>query len=181
MIPLRIAVIGSGRLGGFHAQKIAASPHFQLVGVVDSSPIARERLAKERGVPAYDSHEALVGSIDAAIVATPSVHHFQIARDLLRAGVHLLVEKPLAVTAAEANELVEVAHRNGLVLQVGHVERFNPALEAAAPDMAQPQYIEAVRSSPFTFRSTDIGAVLDLMVHDIDIVLSLVKFAFMSR
>ena len=112
--------------------------------------------------------------VDAAIVATPSTHHFQISRDLLRSGIHLLVEKPLTIAAAEANELVETARRSGVVLQVGHVERFNPALQAAMPDMAHPQYIETVRSSPFTFRSTDIGAVLDLMVHDIDIVLSLV-------
>jgi predicted dehydrogenase len=175
MNQLRIAVIGAGRLGGFHAQKIVQSPHFKLVGIIDPSVVAREQLAAKYGTSAFDSHKDLFGKIDAAIVASPSSHHFDAARELLAGGVHLLVEKPLATTAHEAGELVEIARRTGVVLQVGHVERFNPAFSAVASCTSDPQYIEAVRSSPFTFRSMDIGAVLDLMIHDIDLVLSLAR------
>ena len=118
-------------------------------------------------------HRSLAGQIDAAVIAAPTRLHHAIALDLLDRGVHLLVEKPLAATAAEADDLVKAARRRGLVLQVGHVERFNPAL-GPLPDLADPKYMEALRAGPFTFRSTDIGVVLDLMIHDIDLVLSLV-------
>jgi predicted dehydrogenase len=108
-------------------------------------------------------------------VATPTAQHHQVAVDLLRGGVHLLVEKPIALTVAEADEMVALAQQQRLVLRVGHVERFNPALASVRPHLSQPHYIEAVRSSTYTFRSTDIGVVLDLMIHDIDLVLSLVQ------
>ncbi len=172
---LRIAIIGSGRLGGFHAQKLAGIPDVQIVGVVDPLPASRERLAAELHVPALASHTALVGKIDAAVIATPTVAHHRVALDFLKAGTHLLVEKPLCATVAEADELVELARQRKVVLQVGHVERFNPALEAAAQHLQEPKYIETVRTSGFTFRSMDIGVVLDLMIHDIDLVLSLVR------
>ena len=123
----------------------------------------------------YASHIALLGRIDAAVIAAPTVLHHRLAVDCLEAGTHLLVEKPICTTVAEADELVELARRQQLVLQVGHVERFNPALVAAIPYARNPKFIEAVRASGFTFRSMDVGVVLDLMIHDIDLVLSLVR------
>jgi predicted dehydrogenase len=172
---LRVAVIGSGRLGGFHAQKLACMAGVELVGAVDPLPANRDRLAAELRTTAFASHEPLVGKIDAAVIATPTIAHHRVAVDFLKAGTHLLVEKPLSATVAEADDLVEMARRRKVVLQVGHVERFNPALAAAAPHLEEPKFIEAVRASGFTFRSMDIGVVLDLMIHDIDLVLSLVR------
>ena len=174
-MPLRIAIIGCGRLGTFHAQKLARMPDVQIAGVVDPLPAGRDRLAVELHTSALDSHVSLVGKVDAAVIATPTVMHHQVAVDLLKAGTHLLVEKPLCATVAEADELVDLARRRKVVLQVGHVERFNPAFSAAAAHLQDPKYIEAVRASSFTFRSMDIGVVLDLMIHDIDLVLSLVR------
>jgi predicted dehydrogenase len=172
---LRIAIIGCGRLGTFHAQKLARMPDVQIAGVVDPLPAGRERLAAELHTSALDSHSSLVGKIDAAVIATPTVLHHEVALNLLNGGAHLLVEKPLCSTVAEADDLVDLARRRKVVLQVGHVERFNPAFAAAAPCLQEPKYIEAVRTSGFTFRSMDIGVVLDLMIHDIDLVLSLVR------
>ncbi len=170
-----MAVVGVGRLGGFHAQKLARFPGVELVAVVDPVPSCRSRLAAQCGTQALADHRPLLGQIDAAVVAAPTQHHHTIASELLNWGVHLLVEKPLCATSAQADELVKAARRNGAVLQVGHVERFNPALTAALPHVAGPKYIEAVRAGGFTFRSTDIGVVLDLMIHDLDLVLCLVR------
>ncbi len=170
---LRMAVIGAGRLGSFHAQKLAARQDVQLVAVVDPSPAARDRLASACGAEALAHHKAVLGQIDAAVLAAPTFLHFAVGMDLLRAGVHCLIEKPLAARLDEADQLVDLARQQGVVLQVGHIERFNPAFEAALPLVRNPKYIEAVRASPYTFRSTDIGAVLDLMIHDIELVLAL--------
>ena len=167
-------MIGAGRLGGFHAQKLAAREDIELVAVADPLPANRQRVAAECHTEALADYTALLGRIDAAVVATPTTLHHRIAGRLLEAGVHVLVEKPLAASRREADELVAAARRRNVVLQVGHVERFNPAFQAVSPRVGNPKYIEAVRSSGFTFRSTDIGAVLDLMIHDIDLVLSLV-------
>jgi len=174
-MPLRVAVIGAGRLGGFHAQKLARMANVELVGVVDPLVANRDRLAAELHTASYSSHLALLGRIDAAVIASPTVLHHQLAVDFLRARTHLLIEKPICTTVAEADELVELARRERLVLQVGHVERFNPAFAAATPHARNPKFIEAVRASRFTFRSMDVGVVLDLMIHDIDVVLSLVR------
>ena len=175
MAPLRVAVIGAGRLGGFHAQKLARMANVELVGVVDPLAANRDRLAAELHTGSFSSHAALLGRIDAAVIASPTVLHHRLAVDLLEAGTHLLIEKPICTTVAEADELVDLARRERLVLQVGHVERFNPALAAAVPHARNPKFIEAVRASGFTFRSMDVGVVLDLMIHDIDVVLSLVR------
>jgi predicted dehydrogenase len=171
---LRLAVIGAGRLGGFHAQKAAANADIELVAVCDPRPDARDRVAADCGARPMTDHRSLPGKIDAAVIAAPTRLHHGIAMDLIGEGVHLLVEKPLCPTVAEADELVDAARRHGVILQVGHVERFNPAMEAARAYVPNPKYIEAVRASGFTFRSTDVGVVLDLMIHDIDLVLSLV-------
>ena len=171
---LRVAVIGAGRLGGFHAQKLARMPGVELVGVVDPLAANRDRLAAELHTAAFSSHRPLLGRIDAAVIAAPTALHHRLAVDLLEAPAHLLIEKPVCTTVAQADELVELARRRRLVLQVGHVERFNPAFAAASPHVRNPKFIEAVRASAFTFRSMDVGVVLDLMIHDIDLVLSLV-------
>ncbi len=170
---LKMAVVGTGRLGRFHAQKLAASDRVELVGVADPAASHRDRVAAECGCAAFAEHTALFGRIDAAIVAAPTKWHYLLAMDLIERGIHVLVEKPLCASLAEADELVAAARRRGVVLQAGHVERFNPAFRAAAQHAAEPKYIEALRASPFTFRSTDVGVVLDLMIHDLDLVLAL--------
>ena len=175
MKPIRLAVIGAGHLGRIHARLLKQVDGAQLVAVADPIEAARQSAAAECGVPALADYRQLLGQIDAAVVATPTVLHHAVGCELLRAGVHLLIEKPLASTLAEADELLAAARAGGAILQVGHIERFNPALAAVKDQVPQPKYIQASRMSGFTFRSTDIGVVLDLMIHDIDLVLSLTK------
>jgi predicted dehydrogenase len=175
MSAVRVAVVGVGHLGRIHARILADMPGVTLAGVVDPLEVNRQEVAAAHHTTAHADHRELLGKIDAAVIATPTRHHCQVARDLLSAGVHLLVEKPLAANLAQGSELVELARRQHLVLQVGHVERFNPAFTVAQPHLREPKYIEAVRRSGFSFRSTDIGVVLDLMIHDLDLVLSLVQ------
>lgn len=175
MRPVRVAVIGAGHLGRIHARILAALPDATLVAVVDPLEKNRQEVAAQHGVAAHADHRQILGEIDAAVIATPTRFHCQVAKELLARGIHLLVEKPLATTTAQATEMVDLARRHGAVLQVGHVERFNPAFAAAQPYLRAPKYIEAVRRSGFSFRSTDIGVVLDLMVHDLDLVLSIVN------
>ncbi len=174
MSKLRVAVIGAGRLGGFHAQKLAARTDVELVAIVDPMAANRDRVAQQAGAKAVADYAELLGQIDAAVVAAPTSLHHRIGCDLLKAGVHLLVEKPLCSNWADAEELVSLARQHKAVLQVGHVERFNPAYVAAANQISEPKYIDAVRTSGFTFRSTDVGVVLDVMIHDIDLVLAMV-------
>jgi predicted dehydrogenase len=171
---LRIAVIGAGRLGGFHAQKIAARNDLEFAAVVDPLAANRDRVAAACHAEALAEYPGLFGKIDAAVVATPTRFHHRVAKDLLNAGVHVLVEKPICSTSEEAEELVALAQQHGLTFQVGHVERFNPAFETATSQVRDPKYIDAVRTSPFPFRSTDVGVVLDVMIHDIDLILSMV-------
>lgn len=175
MTPLRVAVIGAGHLGRIHARLASTAPEIDLVAVADPVEASRESVAQEAKTRAVADYRSLVGEIEAAIIASPTFTHHAIGMDLLEAGVPLLIEKPLAPTADEADELASTARSKGLVLQVGHVERFNPALSAVANDVKDPKYIEATRTSGYTFRSTDIGVVLDMMIHDLDIVLTLAK------
>jgi predicted dehydrogenase len=175
MSRLRLAVIGVGHLGKIHAKLAAGIPEIELVAVVDSRPEAREALAKETGARPVAHFRELIGEIDGAVVVTPTVTHFDVASELIRAGVHVFVEKPITPTVREADELVQLARRRQLVLQVGHVERFNPAFVSVQDRLQEPKFIEARRQSGFTFRSTDVGVIMDLMIHDIDAVLSLVK------
>ena len=177
---LRVGVIGAGHLGTIHARLIRTIDDVQLVGVVDPQPAARERIQHEWDVPVHSDHRALIGRIDAAILAAPTEHHYWIGMELAEARIHLLVEKPLALTVAEAEALIQAARSRRLVLQVGHVERFNPAFTAAAAQLARPRFIEAVRAGGYTGRSTDVGVVLDLMIHDLDLVLSLVSSPVVS-
>jgi predicted dehydrogenase len=177
---VRFAVIGVGHLGRIHARLLKQQPGAQLVGIVDPVQSSREAVAAELGCPAFADHTELAGRIDAAIVATPSRYHHAVAADLLAHGVHVFVEKPMTLNVGDADDLIREAAARNLVLQVGHVERFNPAFVAARPHLGEPKYIEAVRAGTFTCRSTDVGVVLDLMIHDIDIVLSLIDDEVMS-
>jgi predicted dehydrogenase len=168
-----VGVIGAGHLGGFHAQKLSAMDGVQLVGVADPVPAHRDRVAAECRAAAYADFRALLPGIDAAVLAVPARLHHAIGRELLDRGIHLLVEKPLATCTAEADDLLAAARRSGATLQVGHIERFNPAFQAVAAGLGPPRYVEAVRAGPFTPRGTDVGVVLDLMIHDLDLVRSL--------
>ena len=175
MTKLRLGVVGTGHLGRIHARIAANLPDVHLAAVVDSVVETREQVANETGATPLARIHDLFGNVDAVVIATPTTTHCEVARELLRGGVHLLIEKPLTTTVAEADELVTLAKRQQLTLQVGHVERFNPALTSVSEKLIDPKYIEASRCSGYTFRSTDIGVVLDLMIHDLDVVLSLVQ------
>jgi len=167
-------VVGAGYLGRFHAQKYASEAGCRLVAVADPRPEARDALARELGTTAVADHRELLGKVDAVSVVTTTPAHFAIARDFLEAGAHVLVEKPITETVEQARELISVAARCGRILQVGHLERFNPAIVAAEPELAGARFIECQRLAPFKERGTDVNVVLDLMIHDIDIVQSIV-------
>ena len=175
MNQLRVAVIGAGHLGAIHTRLLGSIGQARLMGVVDPSSAARQRICADFEVPVFAHHQEIVDRIDAAIVAVPTENHHRVTAELLALGIHVLVEKPLARTREEAEELVNLASRRRLVLQVGHVERFNPAWQAVASRIRRPRYFEAMRTSGYTGRSTDIGTVLDLMIHDLDLVLSQVR------
>jgi predicted dehydrogenase len=167
---LRTAVIGVGYLGKFHAQKFAEIPGADLVAVVDVDVEARERVAKELGVDAIGDYRKLIGAVDAVSVAVPTPAHFEIARAFLDSGTHVLVEKPITETVEQAARLIEIARQRGAVLQVGHLERFNPAVRALKPLLHNPRFVESVRIAPYNVRGTDVDVVLDLMIHDIDLI-----------
>lgn len=171
---LKLAVIGGGHLGRIHARLARSIEQIDLIGIVDPDPHARQQAQRDCRTAAFAHHRQIAGQIDAAVVAVPTIHHHAVGRELLEQGIHLLVEKPLASSLTQALQLTDAARRQGVVLQVGHVERFNPALSTALPFIKSPKYIEATRTSGFTFRSTDIGVVLDLMIHDLDVIISLV-------
>lgn len=174
MQSVRTAVIGVGYLGRFHAQKYAALPGSRLVAVADADPLARERVAAEVGCRAVDDYRKVLGEVDAVSIATPTPLHFAIARECLERGVHVLVEKPVTGTLEEARQLVGIAARTGRILQVGHLERFNAAILALEGTLGRPRFIESHRLAPFRERGTDVNVVLDLMIHDIDLIQSLV-------
>lgn len=170
---LKVAVIGAGHLGKIHARLLSGIDDVTVVGITDPIEGARQAAHDALGVATYASHHEIIPLIDAAIVAAPSDLHTTVATDLLTAGKHVLVEKPLTTKASEAKRLVELARRNNCVLQVGHVERFNPAWNAAADVCRNAKFVEAVRASSFPGRCLDVGVVMDLMIHDLELVLSL--------
>jgi predicted dehydrogenase len=174
MQKIRAAVIGVGYLGRFHAQKYAQAEGCELLAVVDPRAAAREQVAAELKVASLEDHRSLFGGVDAVSVATPTPAHFAIARDFLQAGAHVLVEKPITETPAEARALIGLAARVGRTLQVGHLERFNAAILAAEPYLKSPNFVECHRLAPYRERGTDVNVVLDLMIHDIDIVQTIV-------
>lgn len=171
---MRTAVIGVGYLGRFHAQKYAALERSELVAVVDVSAENRERLTGELGVPALADYRELLGGVDAVSIATPTPLHFEIASAFLESGAHVLVEKPVTTTVADARRLIEIASRARRVLQVGHLERFNAGILALDGVLTAPRFIESHRLAPFKQRGTDVNVVLDLMIHDIDIIQDIV-------
>jgi len=175
MKPLRTAVIGVGYLGNFHAQKYAAINGVELVGVVDNDAARVKEIASSLGTIPYTDHKELIGKVDAVSVVVPTQFHHLVARDFLAAGVHVLIEKPITVSIEEADELIALADEKELVFQVGHLERFNPVLVALEGVLIQPLFIESVRIAPFKPRGTDVNVVLDLMIHDIELIQHIVK------
>jgi predicted dehydrogenase len=173
MKTVRAGVIGVGYLGRFHAEKYAAMEGVELIGVADPDRGRASDLAAKLKTHAYGESSDLVGRVDAVSIVAPTVLHHRIAKQFLEAGVHVLLEKPMAVTLEQADELIELAARRNVILQVGHIERFNPAVTAVRPLLKRPTYIQAERCAPFTVRCTDVSVVLDLMIHDLDIVCDL--------
>ena len=172
MNPIRVAVIGAGHLGKIHARLTNANPRFELVAVVDPLESVHAQIADQVDAKTVSHHRFIGDNIDAAIIATPTESHYDIAAELIRAGKHVLVEKPLTLNVEQSRSLVQLGYENNVTLQVGHVERFNAAWQAICSAVGDVRYVEANRTSGFTFRSIDVGAVFDLMIHDIDLALS---------
>lgn len=175
MSDLRCAVVGVGYLGRFHAQKYQQIEGVKLIGVCDASPERAKEVATELKVEAFSDYKQLVGKVDAVTVASTTRTHYEVTKFFLENGVHVNVEKPMTVTIEEAEELVSLSKKKNLKLQVGHVERFNVALQAAKEKLNTPLFIECHRLAPFKPRGVDVDVVLDLMIHDLDVILSLVK------
>jgi predicted dehydrogenase len=173
-MPLRLAVVGVGHLGRHHARILATLPGVELVAVVDTNEARAAEIAAANGTRAAASHRDLFGLVDAVTVAVPTEIHREIAMPFLEAGIHVLVEKPMARSLAEADDMIQAAAKAGAVLAVGQTERFNPAVAAARTMLRDPRFIEVHRLGTFPERSLDIDVVFDLMIHDVDIVLSLV-------
>jgi predicted dehydrogenase len=169
------AVIGVGYLGKFHADKYAASEKVKLVAVVDIDAKRANEVGDSVGVPALTDYRALFGQVQCVSIAVPTRFHYRVARDFIEAGIDVLVEKPLTADIAEARALVEAAKARNVVLQVGHLERFNPAIRRLEGIIREPKFVECHRLAPFVERGTDVDVVLDLMIHDIDIIASLVR------
>ena len=174
MTRLRVGVIGAGHLGSLHARMYAAIPAAEFVGVMDTDRSRADAVAKELGVASFPTAEALLRNVAAVSIATPTSSHFELARCAIEAGVHVIVEKPVTSTIEQAAGLVSLARARRVKLQVGHIERFNPALLALEKYRLRPMFIESHRLAQFNPRGTDVAVVLDLMIHDIDIIVCLV-------
>jgi predicted dehydrogenase len=174
MSKIRSAVVGVGYLGKFHADKYAALPDAELVAVCDASETTAREIADKLGVEALTDPTQLYGKVDAVSIVVPTQLHYEVAKGFLENGIHVLLEKPITATVEQAQELVEIAERNKLTFQVGHLERFNPAILALDKVLAEPMFIESQRIAPFNPRGADVSVILDLMIHDIDIILDLV-------
>jgi predicted dehydrogenase len=172
---LRLAVIGVGHLGKEHARILSGMAGVELVGVADVHAAQAEAVALRCGTRAFADHRPLLSQADAAVVVVPTLYHHAVASDFLRRGIPVLVEKPLAAEAAQAEELAALARLQNVALQVGHIERFNPAFEELLRRPLRPKFVTCERLGPFSGRSFDIGAVLDLMIHDLDLLLALVR------
>ena len=172
--PVRVGVVGAGALGFHHVRILRDVPGAQLIGFYEARPERAAAVTKELGVRAFDQLEALLDAVDAATIVVPTPAHYTVARAALERGTHLLIEKPIAATLDEADELLSIAARTGAVVQTGHVERFNRAIRAALPYVEKARFIESDRLAPFNPRGSDVAVVLDLMIHDIDLVRTLV-------
>jgi predicted dehydrogenase len=175
MDKIRTAVVGVGYLGRFHAEKHALLPEAELVAVLDTDRVKCEALARKLGTRAVTDYREILDRVDAVSIVVPTQHHYEVAREFLERGVHVLLEKPITTTLEEADELVRIAAERNLVFQVGHLERFNPAVEAVETMIREPRFIEVQRLGSFSSRSLDIDVVLDLMIHDLDIIMALIK------
>ncbi|PIE68010.1 MAG: UDP-N-acetyl-D-glucosamine dehydrogenase [Deltaproteobacteria bacterium] len=171
---LRVGVIGVGYLGRFHAQKYRHMPDVELVGVVDTDANQARKVADENETTPYGNYQALFDRVDAISIAAPTPAHFSIAKTFLERNVDVLIEKPITTRLEDADELIRIAESGGQIIQVGHLERFNPAVVALKGKIDRPRFIESHRLSIFQGRCTDVSVVLDLMIHDIDLILSLV-------
>ncbi|MEZ4789026.1 MAG: Gfo/Idh/MocA family oxidoreductase [Flavobacteriales bacterium] len=178
--PIRIAVLGGGHLGRIHLQQLTQLPEWQVVGFHDPHPEKCAAIQQEFGVRAYPSVESLLGEVDVLDIVTPTVTHAALATQALERGLHVFIEKPVTETVAEAEALLALSARVGRQVQVGHVERFNPAFQAALPYLDEPKFIESHRLAQFNPRGTDVSVVLDLMIHDIDLILHVVKSPVVS-
>ncbi len=175
MKKIRAGVVGVGYLGKFHAEKYANLTEAELVGVADNNARQAEAVAGINKVQAFSDYRELVGRVDAVSIAVPTPRHHRVAKYFLENGIDVLVEKPITTTLEEADELIDIAEKNGCILQVGHLERFNPAVHAVKGIIDRPIFIESNRLSLYQPRGTDVSVVLDLMIHDIDIILTFVK------
>jgi len=173
MKKIKVGVVGVGYLGQFHAEKYANMQNAELVGVVDVDSARAAQVANKLHTRAFSDPEQLLGQVDAVNIVIPTVLHHRIAKQFLEQSVNVLLEKPMCVTLEQADELIGLAERKGVILQVGHIERFNPALTAIRGMVTSPCYITTERTAPFTVRCTDVNVVLDLMIHDLDIVADL--------
>ena len=171
---LRVAVIGVGHLGEYHVQKYKAIPTVELVGVVDTDPDRADEISQRYSIAAYGNHDEILNMVDGVSLAVPTDAHFHVAKDILSRGVHLLIEKPITYQLEPADTLINMARERGLVLQVGLVERFNPAVVKMESMLNRPVFIESHRMNLFTTRGTEVDVVLDLMIHDLDIILHIV-------
>ena len=172
---LKVGVIGAGYLGKKHLKILESSPFFDLIGFYDKNENIRENLSKNSNYVSFDQIDSLIDATDTIIIATPALSHFELAKKVLNAKKHVFIEKPICSTVEQAYQLTNLEDENKVFGQVGHVERFNPAFEAIKSSIDSPQFIEAHRFAEFNPRGTDVSVVLDLMIHDIDIVLSVVK------
>lgn len=172
---LKIGLVGTGHLGKIHLRLLKELNEVQFLGFFDANPETAAKVAEEFGVKAWDSLDALIAAADAIDIVTPTVAHYEVAEKAIRAGKHIFLEKPLTKTVAEAEQLIELANAHHVLGQVGHVERFNPAFLAVQDMGLQPMFIEGHRLALYNPRGTDVSVVLDLMIHDLDVVLSMVK------
>lgn len=171
---LKIGVLGAGHLGKIHIKCIKDIPQYQLVGFYDASPENAKSVAEELEIKAYDTIDALIDAVDVVDIVTPTLSHFDCAKKAIEAGKHVFIEKPVTNTIEEAEALIALSKANGVKIQVGHVERFNPAFVAAQPHLTQPMFIETHRLAQFNPRGLDVPVVLDLMIHDLDVILKAV-------
>lgn len=174
MSRVKIGVVGAGHLGRFHALNYRELPDVDLVGVYDVNPDRGKQVAEEAGCQFFDKASALLEQVQAVSVAVPTDYHYQVAAPILMQGVHCLIEKPIAQNVDEARELIELAEKSNAILQVGHIERFSPAMDAIQNLVLNPKFIEGHRLAPFNPRGTEVAVILDLMIHDIDVVLGVV-------
>jgi predicted dehydrogenase len=175
MKKLSCAVIGVGYLGKFHAEKYATLPTTELVAVVDSDLGTANEIATKYNCKSFSDYRQLVGEVDAVSIVTPTTYHYDIAEFCLSHGIHTLIEKPITSTVEQAEKLIKLAKQHNVLIQVGHLERFNSAIVALRSVLTKPQFIESHRIAPFNMRSIDVNVVLDLMIHDIDLIRSLVN------